>query len=145
MNRLNEIASTKGFKLYRHSDCASSNGREYKLILLCSAYSQTRCPFMLIWRKDIAPANTEQQESSNSSMFTLQKYRPEHNHPLAQISSGLEVVMSDGSTPNFPSTPTFVSHSVKKGVSGKKSSLEEHVRSNAHSSTSTPSDVFMFN
>jgi hypothetical protein len=67
---VNDICSQRyGFRVYRHSD--QNNFREHRLTFLCQYYSNSRCPFMLCYKKD-----------ADQQYFQLLKYRVEHNHAI---------------------------------------------------------------
>lgn len=68
--KLSSICHNKGFKVYRHS--LGAKHAESRLLIMCSAYSTSRCPFLLTYKKPEIPNAT----------FVLLKYRSEHNHPL---------------------------------------------------------------
>ncbi|TNV79446.1 hypothetical protein FGO68_gene6749 [Halteria grandinella] len=80
VNQVNEISTSKGFRLYRHSD--TGNTREHRLVLLCSQYGICRCPFMLIYWKDFTKLN-----GAGDVAYQLMKYRSEHNHQLVSPSA----------------------------------------------------------
>ena len=68
LNRLTNLCLAKGFRVYRHS--LGAKHAETRLLIMCSCYSSTRCPFLLTYKKPDLPDAT----------FMLLKYRSEHNH-----------------------------------------------------------------
>lgn len=82
LNKLSIVCQSKGFRVYRHYErlyvyktghSLGSKHAESRLLIMCSAYSTSRCPFILTYKRPEIPHAT----------FVLLKYRSEHNHPLS--------------------------------------------------------------